>query len=203
MAQQDKAQQDKAQQDILQNTPPVIADSDTTESTPDIFRSRVRDVVGTRQSSPVKETMSEVAATRQRRRFQYVGTTHVAETEEQGNTSDSDDNISVATLLNRQEKGSNLTLDQIRECEEGPKGEKAIGVSVTKMFGEDKYVGKVDRYRTVRQRIYYHVVYTGGDEEEMTQTELRNAYVLGLLEVIIRRKGKDSKTVQAKMMLVK
>ncbi len=56
------------------------------------------------------------------------------------------------TLLNTQEKGRQLTLDQIKECEEGPQGEKAVGVSVAKMFGEDKCVCKVDSYRTVRHR---------------------------------------------------
>ncbi len=86
-AQQDKAQQDKLQQDTLEETTPVIAESDTTESTPDIFRSPVREVVQTSQRSPDKETSIEVVDTRQRRGFQYVGTTHVAETEQQDNTS--------------------------------------------------------------------------------------------------------------------
>ncbi len=86
--------------------------------------------------------------------------------------------------MNRQEKGGQLTLDQIKKCEEGPQREKAVGVSVAKIFGKDRFIGKVDSFRTVRQRIYYHVVYTDGDGEEMTQTELRNAYVLGLSDVI-------------------
>jgi hypothetical protein len=84
----------------------------------------------------------------------------------------------------RQEIGSQLSLDQLKEIEVGPQGEKAVGVTVAKMFDKDKFFGKVDSFRTVRQRIYYHVVYTDGGEEEMTQLELRNAYVLGLSDVI-------------------
>ncbi len=69
----------------------------------------------------------------------------------------------------------------------GPEGERAIGVSVARVFGSVEYKGTVDSFRTARQRKYYHVVYTDGDEEEMSQTELRDAYLLGLSEDIERQ----------------
>jgi hypothetical protein len=62
--------------------------------------------------------------------------------------------------------------------------DKAIGVCVANFFGGVEYRGVVDRFRTARQRVYYHVTYSDGDDEEMSQAELRDAYVLGLAEVI-------------------
>jgi hypothetical protein len=49
------------------------------------------------------------------------------------------------------------------------------------------YYGTTARYYLVPARVTnYHVTYTDGDEEEMSQTELRDAYVLGLREEINR-----------------
>ena len=113
----------------------------------------------------------------------YLGVTLVPETEEQDEGSDSDDNIPVANLL-RKEKGATLSLQQIQDCQVGPKGEKAIGVSAAKLFDGVEFRGIVDRVRTARKRQYYHVTYSDGDEEELSQAELRDAYVLGLAEEI-------------------
>jgi hypothetical protein len=115
----------------------------------------------------------------------YRGVTFVAETEQQDVGSDSDDNIPVATLL-RKEKDTTLSLQQIQDCKEGPKGEKTIGVSVAKLFDGVEFRGVVDIlvFRTARQRLYYHVTYSDGEEEEMSQLELRDGYVLGLAEAI-------------------
>jgi hypothetical protein len=46
----------------------------------------------------------------------------VAETEATDECSDSDDNIPVATFIIREEKGTTLSLQQIQDCQEGPKG---------------------------------------------------------------------------------
>jgi hypothetical protein len=56
----------------------------------------------------------------------------------------------------------------------------ALGKEVAKMFDGVEFRGKVESIRQVRQRFYYHVTYTDGDEEELTQLELRDGYVLGL-----------------------
>jgi hypothetical protein len=48
------------------------------------------------------------------------------------------------------------------------------------MFDGVEYTGVVDRFRTERKRYVYHVTYSDGDEEELSQKELRLAYVLGL-----------------------
>ena len=47
-----------------------------------------------------------------------------------------------------------------------------------------EYRGTVDNWRSARKRSYYHVTYTDGDEEELSQTELRDGYVLGLSDEI-------------------
>ncbi len=73
-----------------------------------------------------------------KRNFQktYQGVTHVNETELQDNSSESEDDIPVSTLL-RKEKIATLTEQQTKDCLEGPQGERAIGVSVcvAKLFG--------------------------------------------------------------------
>ncbi len=57
----------------------------------------------------------------------------VKETELQDTTSDSDDNVPVASLL-RPKNPSSLTLQQIEECKIGPLGEAAVGKTIAKMF---------------------------------------------------------------------
>ncbi len=81
------------------------------------------------------------------------------------------DNVPIATSI-RKEKGTTLTIQQIKDCQEGPKGDKAIGVSVAKFFEGVEFRGIVDGVRTARKRVYYHITYNDGDEEEMSQAEL-------------------------------
>ncbi len=108
------------------------------------------------------------------------------ETEQQDASSESDDDVPVAQLL-RPRNTSNLTKEQIDECKEGPDGDKAVGKTVAKMFDGVKYTGIVDRFRTERKRHIYHVTYSDGDEEEWTQRELRDGFVLGLAPDIERQ----------------
>ena len=49
---------------------------------------------------------------------------------------------------------------------------------MAKIFDRVEFRGKVDSFRKVRQRYYYHITYDDGDEEEMRQVELRDAYLL-------------------------
>jgi hypothetical protein len=55
----------------------------------------------------------------------------VPETQIQDGSDDSDDDIPVATLL-RPKPVCKMTFEQIKDCREGPQGEKAIGVTVAK-----------------------------------------------------------------------
>ncbi len=55
---------------------------------------------------------------------------------------------------------------------------------MAKMFDGEEFRGTVDSFRHVRQRLYYHVTYTDGDEEELSQAELRDGYLLGLSKEI-------------------
>ncbi len=103
----------------------------------------------------------------------FLGVTFVPETEAQVESSDSDDNVPIATSIGKA-KGTTLTIEQIKDCQEGPMGDNAIGVSVAKLFEGVEFRGIVDGVRTARKRVYYHVTYSDGDEEEMTQAELRD-----------------------------
>ncbi len=178
--------------ETIAETVPETTLSDTTESTPEIFRSPVTETVEavTEKVSldlvgqHLLEASNQLGNQMMFNGMPYHGVTFVAETEQQDVGSDSDDNmIPVATLL-RKEKDTTLSLQQIQDCKEGPKGKKAIGVSVAKLFDGVEFRGIVDRFRTARQRLYYHVTYSDGDEEEMSQLELRDGYVLGLAEAI-------------------
>ncbi len=73
-----------------------------------------------------------------------------------------------------------MTEKPITHSQVEPQGDKAIGLTVAKWFDSVKFFGTVDKVRTERKRHYYHVTYTHGGEEEMTQIELRAGYVLGL-----------------------
>ncbi len=108
------------------------------------------------------------------------------ETEAQDNSSDSEDEIPLATLVRRVE-GKSLTLQEIEDCKNGPIGQKAVGVTIAKTFDGVEFKGTVDRFRQARTRFYYHVTYTDGDEEELSQTELRDCYILGLSDEINRQ----------------
>jgi hypothetical protein len=105
------------------------------------------------------------------------------ETEQKDSSGESDDNVPVATLL-QYKTATSLTSAQVQDIKEGPQGQKAVGVTVCKMFEGVKFEGKVDSFRQVRQRFYYHIIYSDGDEEEMSQIELRDAYVLANAELI-------------------
>ncbi len=128
-------------------------ESDTTGSTPEIFKSpeiiqgRVpgSDSVSLVGVTLVEETVGqnkEVAR-------QYRGVRHVKETELQESSSDSDDNIPVASLI-KQKTATSLTIEQMQDLKEGPKGEKAVGVTITKLFDGVEFRGKVDSFRQVR-----------------------------------------------------
>jgi hypothetical protein len=180
--QQDR-EQDNPVSTVVRQEKDIEVHSDTTGSTPEIFKSperqlQVRHVAKAKSPSPVLP-------------FVYEGPNFIAETEQQDipDSSDSDDDVPVATLL-RQDKAHILSSQQIQDCLEGPKGEKAIGVTVAKTFDSVEYRGTVDRFRTARSRTYYHVTYTDGDEEELTQRELRDGYILGLSKEIVAQSEK-------------
>jgi hypothetical protein len=149
----------------------VTTESDRTESTPDIFRLEEDETVTTHVV--LDERMEASVTSLTYKGNTYTGVTHVEETEIQDKGSDSEDDIPVATLL-RQEKGTTLTLQQIQDCKEGPVEERAIGVTIAKIFDGVEYRGIIDSFRKARQRVYYHVTYSDGDEEELLQTELRD-----------------------------
>lgn len=182
--------------------------SDTTGSTPDIFKSPDRrdatnvetraEIV--RQKSPETIGQQEVQnpfmielkrKIELREQAKLVRVTFVPETQLPEGSDDSDDNIPIATSLQKPKIVTcSLTFQQIKDCREGPQGESAVGVTVAKMFEGVEFRGTVDRFRQARKRMYYHVTYTDGDEEEYTQTELRDGYVRGLSEDIEREWAK-------------
>ncbi len=85
----------------------------------------------------------------------------------------------VRSLRNRQK--ITLSLQQITDCQDGPLGDRAIGVQIAKSFGGYEYKGTVDKVRGDKEEGYiYHVEYEDGDEEELSQIELRDCYILGL-----------------------
>ena len=139
--------------DKLPQTNEVTLESDSTGSTPDIFRSPLR---GTNE-----------------------------------------DGIPGETVL-RPEKGTNLTQQQIQDCKEGPMGQRAVGVTVAKTFDGVEYTGTIDRFRQARKRMYYHVTYSDGDEEELSQTELRDCYLLGLKDEIETQWRQYKETTEGK-----
>ena len=55
------------------------------------------------------------------------------ETELQEQTIEKINNVTVANLLIPSQTGS-LNLEQIKDCKDGPEGEKAIGKTVAKKF---------------------------------------------------------------------
>ncbi len=91
----------------------------------------------------------------------------------------SDDRPVVRSLRNRQK--ITLSLQQITDCQDGPLGDRALGVKIAKSFGGYEYKGTVDKVRGDKAEGYiYHVAYEDGDEEELSQIELRDCYILGL-----------------------
>ncbi len=125
----------------------------------------------------------EIQARQEKSQVVYKGVSLVKETEEQDSEADSEDNVPIATVLTKK-KESSLTREQIEDCKFGPKDERALGVTVAKLFDGVEYRGTIDSWRSARKRSYYHVTYTDGDEEELSQTELRDGYLLGLSDKI-------------------
>jgi hypothetical protein len=138
-------------------------------STPDIFKSpQIIEgrVPGSITSDTTLGFRFQERTTQSKKK--YKGVRVVAETEAQERSSDSEDNVPLATLL-PPKSSSTLTLQQIEECKAGPVGDKAVGKTVAKMFDGVQFIGIVDRFRTERKRFVYHVTYTDGDEEEFSQ----------------------------------
>ena len=169
---------------VTEGGPDRTFGSDTTGSTPDICKSP--DMVQERVSvSLVTATIPpfEIEAISDKRQFVYNGVSTVKESEAQKSDDDSDDDVPIARVV-LQSKQNSLTRQQIADCKDGPLGEKALGVTVAKHFDGVEYRGTVDSWRSARKRSYYHVTYTDGDEEELSQIELRDGFVLGLSKTI-------------------
>jgi hypothetical protein len=77
-------------------------------------------------------------------------------------------------------------------------GQRAVGVTVAKTFDGVQFRGTIDRFRQARKRMYYHVIYTDGDEEELSQTELRDCYLLGLKDEIEKQWREYKETTEGK-----
>jgi hypothetical protein len=167
----------------------TMAESDTTGSTPEICKSP--QLVQGRvpgSNSNITTVVEETVLEKTVKPRQYKGWVYIPETEApsitgQESEDDSDDHLPLASILNFK-KATSLTNEQLKDMKEGPTGEKAVGVTVAKLFDGVEFLGKIDSFRQVRQRCYYHVTYTDGDEEEMTQIELRDAYMLANKELI-------------------
>ena len=138
--------------------------SDTTGSTPDIFKSPDRrdttniqtrsEIV--RQKSPDKIGQTEVQnpfmielkrKIELRKQAKFKGVTFVPETQLKDGSDESDDDIPVATLLKPKPVLCSLGFQQIKDCREGPQGAKAVGVAVAKMFDGVEFRGTVDSFR--------------------------------------------------------
>ncbi len=157
--------------------------SNTTESTPDIFKSPDR--VVTAFPSPDIVMTVEIApeVQPQTKKFKYQGVMRVKETQLPDKSSDSEDDRPIVVTL-RKEKGQSFSAQQIQDFKEGPLGERAIGITIAKTFDGVQFRGTIDSFRTARNRFYYHVTYSDGDEEELSQRELRDGFVLGLSKEI-------------------
>jgi hypothetical protein len=143
--------------------------SNTTESTPDIFKSPERQETADKAPDIVMtvETASEVAP--QTKTFHYQGVSVVEETQLEDSSGNSEDERPIVNTLSIKEKGISLTRQQIQDGKEGPLGERAIGVTIMKTFDGVQFTGKIDSFRTARKRFYYHVIYSDGDEEEFNE----------------------------------
>ena len=174
-----KVSTDVEPKQTIETTPP---ESDTTSSTPEMFRSP--DVIQDKVPGFIMENhpdleptvVQKTVAPRKYKGWVYIDET-IHETELQDKSSDSEDNIPVARLLKAKE-GASLSTEQMEDWKEGPKGLRAVGKTVAKMFDAVEFRGTVDSFRIVRQRYYYHIIYSDGDEEDMSQLELRDAYLL-------------------------
>jgi len=157
--------------------------SNTTESTPDILKSPERQETADKASDILMTVVTASEVEPQTKAFKYQGVSLVEETQLEDSSGNSDDDTPIVSTL-IQEKGMTLSRQQIEDCKEGPIGERAVGVTISKTFDGVKYTGTIDSFRLARKRFYYHVTYSDGDEEELSQTELRDGYVLGLTKEI-------------------
>jgi hypothetical protein len=157
------------------NTPRSTLASDTSGSTLDILKSAVQSegrVPGAFVTDTIRDYVIQASPTS----MTYQGPTFIPETEMQES---SEDRPLVRALRNRQK--ITLSLQQITDCQDGPKGDRALGVKIAKAFGGYEYRGTVDEIRGDKYEGYiYHVEYEDGDEEELSQIELRDCYILGL-----------------------
>jgi hypothetical protein len=127
----------------------------------------------------------------------YEGVSFVGETEIQASSIASPESRPVAKSL-RPRLETSLTQEQIKDCQEEPKGEKAIGVTVAKTFDAVEFRGVIDKFRGERGRYIYHVTYTDGDEEELSQKELRDGFLLALAPQIEAEWAKFKKMKKGK-----
>ncbi len=127
----------------------------------------------------VRDTIEDYVVHASPDRQTYHGVNFVGETEMQDSSVDIPDNRPVVRSLRNRQKIT-MSLQQITDCQEGPKGDRAIGVTIAKTFGGYEYKGTIDRFRGETGRYIYHVTYEDGDEEELSQIELRDCYILPL-----------------------
>ena len=81
-------------------------------------------------------------------------------------SSDEEDNIPVSILLDKPKKNLRDANGEIVV------GEAAIGVGIAKIFQDlGMFTGIVDRIRKEGRETLYHVLYTDGDEEELSHYE--------------------------------
>jgi hypothetical protein len=145
-------------------------------NSPEIIQDKVPGFISENHPEMEPTVVQKTVAPRKYKGWVYIDE-KILETEVQEKSSDSEDNIPVASLLKAKE-GASLSIDQMEDFKEGPKDLRAVGKTVAKMFDAVEYRGTVDSFRKVRQRYYYHIIYTDGDEEDTSQLELRDAYLL-------------------------
>ncbi len=114
---------------------------------------------------PVEERQSEddVPFSVMLQRQKDKGNINTAKT---ATSSDDEDNIPVSILLDKPKKNLRDGSGEIVV------GEAAIGVGIAKIFQDlGMFTGIVDRVRKEGRETLYHVLYTDGDEEELSHYE--------------------------------
>jgi hypothetical protein len=128
------------------NTQKTALASDTTGSTPDIFKSPEQSKGRRVPGAIVRDTIEDYVIHSSPDRQTYQGVNFVGETEKQDSSVDIPDNRPVVRSLRNRQKIT-MSLQQITDCQEGPKGDRAIGVTIAKTFGGYEYKGTIDRFR--------------------------------------------------------
>jgi hypothetical protein len=126
---------------ITDKTDDMTAASDTTGSTPDIFKSpemtdkRVPGSIITDrvEGFDIDSRRQAIQKGKVATLKKFKGYVWVPETELQEQTIERNDNVPVEKLMIPSQTGS-LSLEQIKDCKDGPEGEKAIGKTVAKFF---------------------------------------------------------------------